>query len=120
MTSRILIVDDHELFRSRARALLEAEGLHVVGEAEDGGSAVAQTQLLHPDLVLLDVQLPGRDGFDVADDLGQEPQSPTVVLISSRHAEEYGARLAKVDVGGFINKSDLSRAAIEALLGPLG
>jgi CheY-like chemotaxis protein len=62
----VLIVDDHEGFRQVARALLEADGIQVVGEAADGGSAITEAARLRPRLVLLDVQLPGIDGFEVA------------------------------------------------------
>lgn len=67
----VLIVDDHEGFRQVARALLEAAGIRVVGEAADGESAIAEAERLRPQLVLLDVQLPGIDGFEVAARLGQ-------------------------------------------------
>ncbi len=116
----VLIVDDHAMFRSRARALLEAEGYDVVGEAWDAASALAAARLLRPDLVLLDVQLPDRDGFAVAADLDRESSPPAVVLVSSRLAEDYGTRLAGAPARGFIHKTDLSRATLEALVGPLG
>jgi DNA-binding NarL/FixJ family response regulator len=67
----VLIVDDHEGFRQMARALLEAEGIEVVGEATDGESAITEAERLRPQLVLLDVQLPGIDGFEVAARLGE-------------------------------------------------
>ena len=64
---RLLIVDDHESFRSFAKALLTADGFEVTGEAEDGESALEEVARLHPDVVLLDVQLAdGIDGFEVA------------------------------------------------------
>ena len=69
MALTLLIVDDHPGFRGFARELLEAEGLDVVGEAADGASALAETERLDPDVVLLDVVLPGIDGFEVCDRL---------------------------------------------------
>jgi DNA-binding NarL/FixJ family response regulator len=60
MAPTILIVDDHPSFRATARILLEAEGFHVVGEAEDGAGAVREAARLDPEVVLLDVQLPTR------------------------------------------------------------
>src|SRR5262249_51415343 len=66
MATTVLIVDDHAAFRASARLLLEAEGFDVVGEAADGGSAIEKTTALAPDLLLLDVQLPDIDGFEVA------------------------------------------------------
>ena len=66
MTCRVLIVDDHPSFRASARRLLEAEGFAVVGEAGDGAEALARAAELDPELILLDVQLPDLDGFEVA------------------------------------------------------
>ena len=80
----VLIVDDHAAFRAGARALLEVDGFDVVGEAADGESAIEQARRLRPEVVLLDVQLPGIDGFAVAERLAAEPFAPAVVLISSR------------------------------------
>jgi CheY-like chemotaxis protein len=65
----VLIVDDHETFRDGARAMLESGGFAVVGEAPDGAVALSEAERLQPDIVLLDVQLPGLDGFAVADRL---------------------------------------------------
>ena len=70
----VLIVDDHEGFRQSARALLEAEGFAVVGDAADGAAAVAEVARLRPDVVLLDVQLPDLDGFAVAGRLAAAPR----------------------------------------------
>ena len=83
----ILIVDDHPSFRRCARVLLEEDGFAVVGEAEDGADALAAIDQLHPDVVLLDVQLPDMDGFAVLERLG--PATPQVVLVSSREASDY-------------------------------
>ena len=66
MTPSILIVDDHPSFRAMARALLQSEGYTIVGEAVDGASALTAVRELHPEVVLLDVQLPDTDGFAVA------------------------------------------------------
>src|SRR5215217_2120095 len=65
MGRRILIVDDHARFRASARRILEAHGFDVVGEAEDGSSAVTMAHDLQPEVVLLDLQLPDTDGFEV-------------------------------------------------------
>ena len=69
MALTVLIVDDHPSFRASARVLLEAEGFDVIGEAADGTSGIAEAKRLRPDLVLLDVQLPDIDGFEVAGQL---------------------------------------------------
>jgi DNA-binding NarL/FixJ family response regulator len=112
----VLIVDDHAGFRSLARSLLEAEGLRVVGEAEDAMSALAAAARLHPQIVLLDIQLPDLDGFEVADRLGRDPDAPAVVLVSTRDVSSYRRRLAASSVRGFILKSELSGSAIAALV----
>ena len=73
MTPSILIVDDHPSFRAMARALLQSEGYTIVGEAVDGASALTAVRELHPEVVLLDVQLPDTDGFAVAS--GADPRA---------------------------------------------
>jgi two-component system response regulator EvgA len=113
----VLIVDDHPSFRSFARALLQAEGFVVVGEAEDGASALEAARELHPDLVLLDVQLPDTDGFAVAASLTSNCTAPAVVLTSSRDASDFGPLVRRSGARGFIAKAELSGAALSALLG---
>jgi CheY-like chemotaxis protein len=92
MRSTVLIVDDHEDFRSSATALLEAEGFTVVGGVADGGAVLDAVKRLRPDVVLLDVQLPELDGFAVAERLAAITDPPRVVLISSRDGASYGPR----------------------------
>jgi DNA-binding NarL/FixJ family response regulator len=112
----VLIVDDHADFRRSARLLLEAEGFHVVGEAEDGEHAIREVARLRPDVVLLDVQLPDVDGFAVAVCLAAQGSGAAVVLISSREAAAYGPRLQAAPAKGFIAKQSLSGEALAALL----
>src|SRR5215208_1789317 len=87
----ILVVDDHAPYRASARALLEAEGYDVIGEAADGASALAEVERLHPEIVLLDVQLPDIDGFEVAARLARGNSRSQIVLISSRAASDFGS-----------------------------
>jgi DNA-binding NarL/FixJ family response regulator len=112
----VLIVDDHAGFRSFARALLEAEGFDVVGEAEDGVSALAAMVRLRPHIVLLDIQLPDLDGFEVAERLARAVDPPAVVLVSTRDVSSYRRRLAGSPVRGFIPKDELSGSALSALV----
>ena len=116
MTRKLLIVDDHEEFRAFARTLLEADGFDVAGEAADGESALEAVALLHPDAVLLDVQLPGIDGIEVARRLAATAGAPQVVLTSTRDASDYGQRLADAHARGFLPKQELSAEALEAVL----
>jgi DNA-binding NarL/FixJ family response regulator len=117
MRPTVLIVDDHVAFRASARALLEAEGFHVVGEAADAAGAVEAVAVLRPEIVLLDIQLPDLDGLVVAEQLAGAEDSPVVVLISSRDAAAYGPRLHQTPARGFIPKSGLSGEALAALIG---
>jgi DNA-binding NarL/FixJ family response regulator len=112
----VLIVDDHPSFRATARLLLESEGWEVVGEAEDGMSALRDARRLRPDLVLLDVGLPDIDGLDVAARLTSEDGAPAVVLVSSREARDLGPLVARSGARGFLSKADLSVDALEAVL----
>jgi DNA-binding NarL/FixJ family response regulator len=112
---RVLIVDDHQPFRTVARELLEGAGYVIAGEAADAAEALVAIAAEAPDAVLLDVQLPDRDGFSVATAL-MAAGGPAVVLISSREAEDYGGRIAACGARGFIPKSKLSAAAFAAIV----
>jgi DNA-binding NarL/FixJ family response regulator len=112
----VLIVDDHADFRASARALLDLQGFDVVGDVEDGRAALAVVDRLRPDVVLLDVQLPELDGFEVAGRLAALPSPPRVVLISSRRRSAYDVRLPGAPVAGFLGKHELSGPALAALL----
>lgn len=112
----VLIVDDHPSFRSSAHALLEAEGFEVVGEAEDGESAIEAVQRLRPDIVLLDVQLPDIDGFEVTRRLTSNGAGPSIVLVSSRDGCDYGSLVSESGARGFVPKNELTGAAVSALL----
>jgi DNA-binding NarL/FixJ family response regulator len=116
MATTVLIVDDHPSFRRFARKLLEAADYDVIGEAEDGESAIAAVRALRPDVVLLDVLLPDTTGFAVAKELAAEPERPLVVLTSSRSAADLGSLVRTADARGFISKRDLTVAALAALV----
>jgi DNA-binding NarL/FixJ family response regulator len=114
----VLIVDDHPGFLSFTSAFLGAEGFDVVGVAEDGETALEAVESLRPDVVLLDVQLAGMDGFEVARRIAETSAPPRVVLMSTREASDYGSRLAAAPANGFIAKRELSIEALAALLTP--
>jgi DNA-binding NarL/FixJ family response regulator len=117
MPCRVLIVDDHPGFRAQARALLDAAGYQVVGEAADGESGVRVARDLSPDVILLDVQLPDITGFEAARRVHSRPGAPAIVLISSRDASDYGSRIRRSGARGFISKADLSAQTLGAALG---
>jgi len=112
----VLVVDDHPSFRATARALLHAEGFDVVGEAADGESALRAIAKLRPDVVLLDVQLPDMDGFEVTARVLRDGHPPQIVLTSSRDAADFGPLVETSGAVGFVPKDALSGAAVAALL----
>ena len=116
MPRTVLVVDDHAGFRARARLLLEAEGYEVVGEAGDGATALVEARRLRPDVLLLDVQLPDLDGFEVAARLSGDGSPPAVVLTSSRDWSDSAELIGRSGARGFVPKDQLSGALIGALL----
>ena len=111
----LLIVDDHDSFRTWARRVLSDEGFDVVGEAADGVAAIAECQRLEPDVVLLDVVLPDMPGPQVAAVLSAGGSDATVVLTSSRDLADLGIELGTT-VAGFLPKHNVSGAALEAFV----
>ena len=116
MERTVLIVDDHPSFRSSARAVLEADGFEVIGEAEDGATALAANRDLRPDVVLLDVQLPDANGWDLCRFLCEIQPRPAIVLVSSRDASDFEGLVELSPARGFIAKADLSGEALRAAL----
>jgi DNA-binding NarL/FixJ family response regulator len=112
----VFIGDAHARFRGQLRQLLEAAGYEVVGEAADGASAIAAVLELRPALVMLDVQLPDMDGFDVAERLAEQAGDTAVVIVSSRKASDYRTRLARRPALRFLSKADLSAPTLAAVL----
>ena len=116
MAATVLIVDDHPGFRAAARRLLEIEGYDVVGEAPDGLSAIDAVRTFRPDVVLLDIQLPDIDGFEVCERLHGDTYVPAIVLSSSRDPSDYGPCLGATVASAFVPKAELSGAGIAAAL----
>lgn len=116
MAASVLIVDDDAGFRAWATVLLERGGYAVVSEAVDGASAVEAARRLHPEVVLLDIQLPDGDGFEVAPRLCGGGSGPAVVLISTRDASDYGRRIEDSCALGFLPKGELSADALARFL----
>jgi CheY-like chemotaxis protein len=99
-----------------ARKMLEAAGF-TVAEAANGAEATQAVLLIRPDLVLLDIQLPDVDGFEVARRLSVPDDRPVIVLTSSREASDYGSLVASSPAAGFLPKDQLSGAALLGFLG---
>ena len=105
-------------FRASARAMLEADGFAVIGEAGDGTSALALLRELRPEVVLLDVQLPDKTGFEICEECGESGvlEDTSIVLVSSRDGSDYGDLIERCGASGFIPKAELTGEAVSALL----
>ena len=117
MPPRILIVDDDPSFLATVRLLLEAEGFVVAGEALNGVDGVAAALALDPDIVLVDVNLPDIDGFEVVERLADGGGAAPVVLTSIRSAADFGDLVETSRADAFITKSEISGEALAEILG---
>ena len=115
---RCLIVDDSPRFLDAARGLLEGQGITVVGVASTGAEAIRRVEELRPDVTLLDIDLGGESGLELARRLhGQAGRAPAPVILISTHAEQdYAELIAASPAIGFLAKTALSADAIHGLL----
>jgi DNA-binding NarL/FixJ family response regulator len=109
---RVVVVDDDPSFLATVRVLLEADGFSVVGEALTGEEGVAAVRELKPDLVLVDVNLPDIDGFEVVERLGEGGGATPVVLTSSRAAGDFGRLVEESAARAFVTKAEISGEAL--------
>lgn len=116
----VLVVDDHAGFRAEARALLELDGLDVIGEAGTAADALALTLRLRPDAVLLDIGLPDGDGLELVRGLREQSPGAIVLLVSGRSEQDYGGRVARAGADAFVEKAALLPGVIPALLDRMG
>lgn len=116
---RCLIVDDSAAFVDAARGLLECEGLSVVGVASTGAEALRLFEEIRPDVTLVDINLGGESGFDLAEQLHRVglPTLSPVILISTHAAEDFADMIETSPAAGFLSKSALTGAAIRNLVG---
>ena len=119
MVLRCLIVDDNERFLAAARSSLQREGLEVVGTARTISEALTQVDLLHPDVVLVDIALGEESGFELTRRLVQSHPDlrARVVLISTRREEDFADLIAASPAAGFVSKTKLSASAVRELVG---
>lgn len=113
---RVLIADDHALVRSGLRALLEAQpDFEVVGEADDGVVVVDRCRKLEPDVVVMDLAMPGRGGINATEDVHRE--CPTIkVVVLTMHDDEAYVRMARLaGAAGFVLKKSLATELIQAI-----
>ena len=116
MAPSVLIVDDHARFRATARRALERDGWTIAGEAADGAEALRAARALEPDVVLLDLGLPGMNGLEVARRLRDGMPQLVVVVISTHDSADYHDLAVENGARGFIAKAELTGAALDAVL----
>ncbi|WP_017581123.1 response regulator [Nocardiopsis valliformis] len=113
---RTLLVDDELLVRSGLRMILEADpDIEVVGEGSDGDEAVRLAEELTPDVVLLDIRMPGTDGLAAAARLSELPDAPRVVLLTTFDLDEYVHGALRAGAVGFLLKDTPPRELINAV-----
>jgi DNA-binding NarL/FixJ family response regulator len=112
---RVLVVDDHPVWRDGVRADLEAAGIQVVGEAADGGEAIEQTSATMPDLVLMDLNLPTVGGADAIRRIVEQSPHVKVLVMSASAAEQDVLEAVKVGAGGYLLKSATAAELVDAV-----
>lgn len=113
---RVLIVDDQEPFRAALRMVVDlVDGFEMAGEAHDGESGLALADELAPDLVLMDVQMPGIDGLEATRRLSRAHKDTRVIVLSTYHADEYETAALEAGAIAFISKSDFGPHSLASL-----
>jgi DNA-binding NarL/FixJ family response regulator len=116
MPIKVLVVDDHALLREGIRCLLKAQdGIEVVGEAADGGEAIREAKRLSPDVVLMDVSLPGMDGIAAAQALVQSAPGVQVLMLSMHESPDVVLRALEAGARGYLSKKSAAAELAKAL-----
>lgn len=123
MRNSVVIADDHRMFRQGLKALLEADGFRVVGEAENGQEAIRQSRQHGPQVAVLDYSMPVLNGMDAAKEIQRQSPETVVVLLTMYDDEKYALEALKCGVRGFVLKhqtaADLISAIREVLQGSI-
>jgi DNA-binding NarL/FixJ family response regulator len=115
MKLRVLLADDHDVVRQGFRALLEREGVEVVGEAADGREALRLAEALQPDVAVLDLSMPGLNGLDAARTMLQSRPKLGVVLLTMHDDEQHIIAALRAGVRGYVVKTQAAAALTEAI-----
>src|SRR2546426_12294054 len=117
MSERILLVDDHPLTRSALAGLLQQHGFEIAGEAADGEEAIARAREIQPDLVLLDLSMPGLDGLSALPRLREAAPACEVVVLTASGTEENLLGAIRAGAAGYLLKSEPPARIVEFLRG---
>jgi two-component system response regulator DevR len=115
-TIRVLIVDDHPMVRRGLRSLLSSyQDIEVVGEAEDGVAALRAAADLSPEVILLDIRLPGPDGVEVAYQLGHQAPEAKIIILTAFDSDEYVLGALRAGACAYLLKSTSDETVVEAI-----
>lgn len=115
---RVMLADDHPIIRSGIRLLLEqAPDIAVVGETDRGSEVVTLVEKLHPDVLLLDMEMPGKSGVDVAKELQASGAAVRVLVLSAYDDDEYIASLLATGAAGYLTKEEALNTIVDAVRG---
>ncbi len=112
---RVLIADDHSVVREGLRAILERAGLDVVGEAADGREAIAMTETLHPDVVLMDIRMPGIDGLQALAQIKARVPDTSVIILTTYTNPGYLAQAIVAGATGYLTKESSPSQIVGAI-----
>jgi len=115
MTSQILIADDHLIVRQGVRALLEREGMRIVGEARDGHSAVRMARELRPDVAVLDLGMPSLNGIDAAREIMHDLPGTKTILLTMHEEDQYILEALRIGVHGYVLKRQAVADLVQAI-----
>jgi len=113
---KVLVVDDHAIVREGLKRILDEDpGIELVGEGEDGHAAVRMTRAQRPDVVLLDVSMPGRSGLDALRDIRQAHAKARVLILSMHPEDQYAIRCLREGADGYLTKESAPELLLEAI-----
>jgi DNA-binding NarL/FixJ family response regulator len=116
MSKRILIADDHDVVRQGVQLVLRARpDWDVIGEAENGIDAVSKTKSLKPDLLILDVSMPGKDGLEVIRDLAHARVSSKILVLTMHESKELAVKVQESGASGYVVKTSAARDLVKAI-----
>lgn len=116
MSVRILVVDDHDVVRQGVRLILRSRPeWEICGEAESGAEALEKEKSLRPDLIILDISMPGQDGLDVATELRAKKSTAKIVVLTMHESKELASAVHAVGAVGYVIKSHAGRDLVRAI-----